>query len=800
MDIQSTPFIRDDYWPSQNELDEINKRIDNVESDLALNTASLQLSINNVSDNLNAYKDEQADTSISNNIIVNDINANYAKGKYGNFQNISSDNIVTNNLQVVKPITGATLTDSTVINPHITGGIIENVSITNVNLGQFVELNDVNVKNLNILDSLQVDDIYSSNVNSVNVNADFGNIKNIKSNDIDIVNASIDNASIHSADIISLDVTSSVIGNIVSDNIVANNIDVLNIQVEELTVNELSAPVNAFIEGLAFNTMNGSGINALGVNADIISANRIITSKSEFNDVNISNAIIDSLQANNASFENVKLNINEEPVQASSLLGYDETGRIIPVGTPTYTPVLPNNADYILTDQFGTAFAGQADTVVTEGSSNLVTSGAVHNIVSDVNNNINNDISNIINDINNGFNIINNNIYDSIANNNADATLKAYMMNNIPHAGDENWPYNGITPTGNLYFTSNFKLISELDNVSFDKNTLTTFGTKDGDGYAIGIGNYFMAHGTDETQVDGINNIIITKDQQCSKPFFEIDASFKANGYGINGKDVYIEAFKPGFGFNILMTKTLHTPAGSFEALDNYANYSIIPSFCGTSSFSSLDRLKGDIAFNTSKWEPIMNVTTWTINNIVVNDFKVLDGSLFTNNGQVVVNNVDTLKCNFVSKSDAFFDININKISSYFNVVIGKGTSLHLELNETPLKRVEFSAAEDAQDNTHFNDHDIYINGFNCINMDSANNSNNCYFINSYSGQIMNNVNIYLRPTNFVDTPDMALYTLFRNLPTGQINIHIPSTFDDSTTFYRWCNAANPAIMVYNDL
>ena len=419
MDIQSTPFIRDDYWPSQNELDEINNRIDNVESDLALNTASLQLSINNVSDNLNAYKDEQADTSISNNIIVNDIDANYAKGKYGNFQNISSDNIVTNNLQVVKPITGATLTDAAVTNPHITGGIIDNVSITNVNLGQFIELNDVNVKNLNISDTMQVDDIHSSNVNSVNVNAGFGNIKNIKSNDIDIVNASIDNASIASADIISLDVASSVIGNIVSDNIVANNIDVLNIQVEELTVNEFSAPVNAFIEGLAFNTMNGSGINALGVNADIISANRIVTEQSEFNDVNISNAVIDNLHANNGLFENIKLNIKEVPVQAASLLGYDETGRIIPVGTPTYTPVLPNNADYILTDEFGTAFAGKSlNNLYEQGDDNRLVAGSalrqtfdfftntssnIINKVENVSNSFNNDLNNIRNDLNNVF-------------------------------------------------------------------------------------------------------------------------------------------------------------------------------------------------------------------------------------------------------------------------------------------------------------------------------------------------------------------------------------------------------------
>lgn len=772
MDIQSNPFIRNDYWPSYNELNEINQRIDNVESDLALNTASLQLSINNVSDNLNAYKDEQTDTSISNNIIVNDINANYAKGKYGNFQNISSDNIVTNNLQVVQPITGATLTDVAVINPHIAGGIIDDVTITNANLGQFVEFNDVNVKNLNVSDSFTVDDVYSSNVNTVNVNADFGNINNLSSDNIDATNASIDNASIDTADIVSLDVTSAVIGNIVSDNIVANDIDALNVKAEELTVNDFNAPVNAFIENLAFNTLNGSGINALGVNADIISANRIV----------------------GARLENVSLNINEEPVQTDALLGYDINGRIIPVGTPTYTPDLPNNADYILTDEFGTAFAGQADTVVTEGSSNLVTSGAVHNIVSDVNNII-------YNDINNGFNDVNNNIYDSIANNNADATLKHTIVGNSAYSGDEYWPYNGITPTGNLYFTSNFKLISELNDVLYNANTLTTFGTKDDNGYAIGIGNYFMAHGNDANVVDGINNIIITKDQQFSTLFFTINASLNANGYGIDGKDVYIEEFKPGSGFNVLMAKTLHTPAGTFEAAGPYANYSIIPSVCGTSFFHAGDVLKGNITFNTEKWEPIMNVIALSANNVQVSDFKFVNAGLSINNGQLVINNVDTLQGAFITKQDASLDVNINKISSSLDINIGEGTSVHLELNESPLKRVEFSASEDAQENTHFNDHDIYINGFNCLNIDSSNNNANCYFINSYSGQIMNNVNIYLRPSdNFVDAPDMVFYSLFKNLPAGQINIHIPSTFDDTSTFYQWCNAANPVFMVYNDL
>lgn len=752
MDIQSTPFIRNDFWPSQNELDEINLRINDIESDLALNTASLQLSINNVSDNLNDYKDEQANTIISNNIIVNDINANYAKGKHGDFQNLTSDNIVTNNLQVVQPIVGATLTDTAVINPHVTGGTFDNVSMTNVNLGQFTEFNDVNIKNLNVSDSFQVDDIYASNVNSVNVNANFGNIGNLKANDADIVNSSIHDVYIDVADVVSLNVTSAIIGNVISDNIVSNNIDALDVAAESLLVNEFNAPVNAFIENLAFNTINGSGINALGVNANIITANRIV----------------------NARLENVKLNINEEPVQTSALLGYDADGRIIPVGTPTYTPELPNNADYIMTDEFGTSFAGKADTAVTEGSTNLVTSAAVFNSVSDVNNDIQNDINNVHNDINNSFNIVNDNIYRSLANNNADATLKASLFGNSEIV----WPHNMQTPTGNLYFTSSFKLISELETTTFDMNTLSTFGVKDGNGYAVGIGNAFKA--------DGVNNIIIAKDMQFSNVFFEVNA---------NGKDVYIEEWKPGFACNILMAKALHTPSGTFEAEGNFVNYSIIPSVCGMTLFDSDSMLKGDVSFNANQWGPIMNIMSGVENSISLNDFKFVSGNIITTEGHIVINNVDSAQAKITTNENASIDINVNKISSYLDLEIDSGTSMNLELNDSPLRRVEFSSEQS------FNDHNISINGFNCLNIDSENFSNNCSFINSYSGQIMNNVNIYLRPSeNFVETADMAFYRLFRFLPAGQINIHIPSTFDDSTTFYQWCNAANPNIMLYNDL
>ena len=588
-----------------------------------------------------------------------------------------------------------------------------------------------------------------------------------------IVNTALDNVTINNWQVVEPHLNDGVftncnieLGNINRTNIIGSNL--YGVKIESDAVYN-----NAHMEDASFNNSDFTNGRILDTNIDggIINGARIerntVYVTPIINQADISNSTIHDSTIDNLLIDNVKINTQVEPVESSAVLGYDENGVIIPI-VAHFSPTLVPDAEYIKTDQFGTAFAGKADTVVSEGSSNLVTSDAV---------------------------------YKCVLNNNADASLKSAMVGNTSYSGDECWPYNGVTPTGNLYFTSNFGLISELDDISHNENTLTTYGVKDGDGYAIGIGNYFVAHGNDANVVDGVNNIIITKDQQFSSSFFEINASLNANSYGIDGKNVYIEEWRPGFGCNILMAKTIHTPVGSFGAQNAYINCSILPSVCGTSTFLCYDMMTGDITFNASQWEPILNVLALTSNNVTARGFKYVNGAFGTYNETLSIDNVDTFSGYLTSNEAASFDININKIASFLDVNIGKGTSVHLELNDTPLRRVEFSATEDAEEHRHFNDHDIYINGFNCLNVDSANFNNNCYFINSYTGQIMNNVNIYLRPSDdFADTTDMVFYQLYRNLPAGQINIHIPSTFDDTSTFYQWCNATNPVIMVYNDL
>ena len=151
MNISSTPFIRNDYWPDYNDIDILNKRIDEAENETSLVNSRLTNDIENVSNNLNSYKNEMADTVITNNIIVNNLNANYAAGKYANFANTNTDNAYIENLTVNKPVFDITLNT-----PHV-----EN--ITSIG-GNFYDANMFNVAIDNLLINTQSEPITSSAV------------------------------------------------------------------------------------------------------------------------------------------------------------------------------------------------------------------------------------------------------------------------------------------------------------------------------------------------------------------------------------------------------------------------------------------------------------------------------------------------------------------------------------------------------------------------------------------------------------------------------------------------------------
>ena len=151
MNISSTPFIRNDYWPDYNDINILNQRIDEAENEISLVNIRLTTDIENVSNNLNSYKKNMADAVITNNIIVNNLNANYAIGKYANFINTNTDNAYIENLTVNKPVFDLTLNT-----PHV-----EN--ITSIG-GNFYEPNLFNVAVDNLFLNTQLKPVNSSAV------------------------------------------------------------------------------------------------------------------------------------------------------------------------------------------------------------------------------------------------------------------------------------------------------------------------------------------------------------------------------------------------------------------------------------------------------------------------------------------------------------------------------------------------------------------------------------------------------------------------------------------------------------
>ena len=174
MNISSTPFIRNDYWPDYNDINQLNQRIDEAENEISLVNIHLSADIENVSNNLNSYAKDQADTSISNNIIVNNLNANYAEGRFANFDNTFTNNAYVENLTVNKPVFDITLNT-----PHL-----ENTTSL-----------EGNFYNANLIDAKLSGDV-SGNLNNISINDLLANNANVSNLYVNISSAPIQSSAV----------------------------------------------------------------------------------------------------------------------------------------------------------------------------------------------------------------------------------------------------------------------------------------------------------------------------------------------------------------------------------------------------------------------------------------------------------------------------------------------------------------------------------------------------------------------------------------------------------------------------
>ena len=119
---------------------------------------------------------------------------------------------------------------------------------------------------------------------------------------------------------------------------------------------------------------------------------------------NLNNVIANDLLVHNANVSNLYINISPTPIKSSAALGYDSEGRVIPVRVDAVA--FPENADYLWTDQAGTAFSGVKATEVGEVE-NLITAYGVKNAIDALNvevvdnfNLINGNLNNVANTFN----------------------------------------------------------------------------------------------------------------------------------------------------------------------------------------------------------------------------------------------------------------------------------------------------------------------------------------------------------------------------------------------------------------
>lgn len=176
MNISSTPFIRNDYWPDYNDINQLNQRIDEVENEISLVNIRLSNDIENVSNNLNTYINNQADTTITNNIIVNDLNVNYAEGRFANFDNTFTNNAYVENLTVNKPVFDITLNTPHLENTTSLNGNFYSPNLIGAKFSGDIsgDLNVVNVNQLNVIDATIANLFVNTSVTPVQSSAVLG--------------------------------------------------------------------------------------------------------------------------------------------------------------------------------------------------------------------------------------------------------------------------------------------------------------------------------------------------------------------------------------------------------------------------------------------------------------------------------------------------------------------------------------------------------------------------------------------------------------------------------------------------
>ena len=175
MITKSNPFLRNDYYPDQNDIDDLNTRINEVQSDVDLLAISVNEKTEAVNGRLNNLQDDYNESFKTEALKANTVDFNVLNvNVQATIKDLNAINTYTENLIVNKPVQDLSLRtphleNTTSLNgnfyaPNIIGGKLDNIQFENIQNFKVVNIEADEVKANKLIGDFSAEPISSSAV------------------------------------------------------------------------------------------------------------------------------------------------------------------------------------------------------------------------------------------------------------------------------------------------------------------------------------------------------------------------------------------------------------------------------------------------------------------------------------------------------------------------------------------------------------------------------------------------------------------------------------------------------------
>lgn len=145
MKIESTNSLRTDFWPSYDEIDELNQRVNNVENEVDLLNINVISNDTEIRERISSLQNSYNEQIKTEKLIANQIDVNYASTDFLNSGNINSNNVYIEYLTVNRPVHDAVFNTVHLENATSLNGNFYSPNLIDAHISGNAEINANNI-------------------------------------------------------------------------------------------------------------------------------------------------------------------------------------------------------------------------------------------------------------------------------------------------------------------------------------------------------------------------------------------------------------------------------------------------------------------------------------------------------------------------------------------------------------------------------------------------------------------------------------------------------------------------------